>query len=163
MPARDRGRRQDAAWRDGEDGAAVKLLAAFDHTHGVVLAQRGVDAASNEISAFGPLLEGLDLAGAIVTADALHTQRAHASFLVSRHADYVLVVKANQPALHAQLAWLPWREVPVMDRTRDQHTAGSSCAPSRSPRWRAWGSHMPPKRSASPAACVAWVAAPCAA
>jgi predicted transposase YbfD/YdcC len=104
----------------GEDGAAVKLLAAFDHTHGVVLAQRDVDAASNEISVFGPLLEGLDLAGAIVTADALHTQRAHASFLVGRHAGYVLVVKANQPALHAQLARLPWREVPVMDRTRDQ-------------------------------------------
>jgi predicted transposase YbfD/YdcC len=104
----------------GEDGAAVKLLAAFDHTHGVVLAQRDVDAASNEISAFGPLLEGLDLAGVIVTADALHTQRAHASLLVGRHADYVLVVKANQPALHAQLARLPWREVPAMDRTRDQ-------------------------------------------
>lgn len=104
----------------GEDGAPVRLLAALDHTHGVVLAQRGVDAASNEISAFGPLLEGLDLAGAIVTADALHTQRAHASFLVGRHADDVLVVKANQPALHTQLARLPWREVPVMDRTRDQ-------------------------------------------
>jgi predicted transposase YbfD/YdcC len=85
-----------------------------------VLAQRDVDAASNEISAFGPLLEGLDLAGAIVPADALHTQRAPASLLVGRHADYVLVVNANQPALHAQLARLPWREIPVMDRTRDQ-------------------------------------------
>jgi hypothetical protein len=67
----------------GSIAAAVKLLAALDHTHGVVLAQRDVDAASNEISAFGPLLEGLDLAWVIVTADALHTQRAHASLLVS--------------------------------------------------------------------------------
>jgi predicted transposase YbfD/YdcC len=104
----------------GEDGAAVKLLAALDHTDGVVLAQRDVDATSNEIAVFGPLLAGLDLAGVIVTADALHTQRAHATFLVSRHADYVFIVKANQPALHAQLARLPWRDVPVMDRTRDQ-------------------------------------------
>jgi hypothetical protein len=30
-----------------------------------------------------------------------------------------LVVKANQPGLHAQLAGLPWRQVPVLDRTRD--------------------------------------------
>ena len=48
----------------------------------------------------------------VVTADALHTQRDHASFLVDRGADYLLVVKANQPALHAQLAgWLRghWR------------------------------------------------------
>jgi hypothetical protein len=43
----------------------------------------------------------------------------HASFFIDRGADYLLVVKANQPALHAQLAGLPWRKIPVMDRTRD--------------------------------------------
>src|SRR5512132_2102795 len=43
----------------------------------------------------------------------------HASFLVDRGADYLLVVKANQPSLHAQLAELPWRQIPAMDRTRD--------------------------------------------
>jgi hypothetical protein len=63
-----------------------------------VLAQREVDATTNEISQFQPLLVGLDLAGAIVTADAMHTQRDHASFLVDRGADYLLVVKANQCA-----------------------------------------------------------------
>jgi predicted transposase YbfD/YdcC len=34
-------------------------------------------------------------------------------------ADYLLVVKANQPTLHDQLAGLPWRQIPVLDRTRD--------------------------------------------
>ena len=58
-------------------------------------------AASNEIATFQPLLAGLDLAGVVATADAMHTQRDHASFLVDRGADYLLVVKANQPALHA--------------------------------------------------------------
>ena len=43
-----------------------------------------VGAATNEIAAFRPLLEGLDLAGMVVTADAMHTQRDHASFLVDR-------------------------------------------------------------------------------
>ena len=50
----------------------------------------------------------------------MHTQRDHARFLVDRGADWLLVVKANQPGLHAQLAGLPWRQIPVMDRTRDQ-------------------------------------------
>ena len=75
---------------------------------------------TNEIAVFGPLLAGLDLAGVLITVDARYTKRDHARFLVAdKHADYLLVVKANQPALHAQLAGLPWRKIPVMDRTRD--------------------------------------------
>jgi predicted transposase YbfD/YdcC len=101
------------------DGHQVHLLAALDHHDGAVLAQRDVPADTNEIALFGPLLAGLDPAGVVVTADALHTQRDHASFLIDRGADYLLVVKANQPALHAQLAGLPWRQIPVMDRTRE--------------------------------------------
>jgi predicted transposase YbfD/YdcC len=101
------------------DGHQVHLLAALDHHDGAVLAQREVPAATNEIAEFQPLLDGLDLDGVVVTADALHTQRDHASFLVDRGAAWLLVVKANQPALHAQLAGLPWRQIPVMDRTRD--------------------------------------------
>jgi len=101
------------------DGRQVHLLAALDHHDGAVLAQRQVDGAPGEVPAFQPLLAGLDLAGVVVTADALHTQRDHAAFLVDRGADYLLVVKANQPTLYAQLAGLPWRQIPVMDRTRD--------------------------------------------
>jgi predicted transposase YbfD/YdcC len=95
------------------------LLAAAGHHDGGVVAQRDVPTATNEIAVFAPLLAGLDLAGVVVTAYALHTQRDHASFFIDRGADYLLVVKANQPALHAQLAGLPWRKIPVMDRTRD--------------------------------------------
>jgi predicted transposase YbfD/YdcC len=57
----------------------------------------------------------------VVTADALHTQHVHADWLVTqKHAAYLLVVKANQPALHHQLATLPWPKVPVADHTRDR-------------------------------------------
>jgi predicted transposase YbfD/YdcC len=97
----------------------VHLLAAMDHSDGAVLAQRDVDDHTNEISQFQPLLADLDLAGVVVTADAMHTQRDHASFLIEAGADYLLVVKANQPTLRAQLVGLPWRKIPVMDRTRD--------------------------------------------
>jgi predicted transposase YbfD/YdcC len=101
------------------DGHQVHLLAALDHHDGAVLVQRQVDGAPGEVPAFQPLLDGLDLAGMVVTADVLHTQRDHTAFLVDRGADYLLVVKANQPGLHAQLVGLPWRQIPVMDRTRD--------------------------------------------
>jgi predicted transposase YbfD/YdcC len=57
----------------------------------------------------------------VVTADALHTQREHADWLVAvKHAAYLLIVKANQPSLHHQLATLPWRDIPVVDETRDR-------------------------------------------
>ena len=49
------------------------------------------------------------------------TQRDHATFLVAgKQADYLFIVKGNQPGLHAQLNALPWRDIPVLDRTRDQ-------------------------------------------
>jgi predicted transposase YbfD/YdcC len=103
------------------DGQAVHLLAAADQQAGAVLAQASVDGKTNEITAFAPLLEPLDLAGAVVTADALHTQREHAEFLVSeKKAHYILVVKKNQPGLHAQLRTLPWRDIPAVHRQRDR-------------------------------------------
>jgi len=80
-----------------------------------------VDGKTNEITRFRPLLERLDLAGQVVTADALHTRREHAEWLVThKHAAYLLVVKHHQPALHRQLTALPWRDVPVADHTRDR-------------------------------------------
>ena len=93
----------------------------MDHTSRAVLAQTQVDATTNEITGFQPLLDGLDLAGRVLTADAIQTQREHADWLVThKHAAYVLIVKANQPTLHHQLSTLPWRKVPVADHTRDR-------------------------------------------
>jgi predicted transposase YbfD/YdcC len=102
------------------DERAVHLLAAFHTGTGVVLGQSVVDGKTNEISAFGPLLDGIDIAGAIVTADALHTQRGHADYLIGHGAHYLLTVKGNQPTLQAQLRGLPWRQVPVADHTTDK-------------------------------------------
>jgi predicted transposase YbfD/YdcC len=97
------------------------LLAAMDHTTRAVLAQTDVDAKTNEITRLRPLLDGLDLTGVVVTADAIHTQHAHADWLVGvKHAAYLMILKANQPTLHHQLATLPWRDIPVLDHTRDR-------------------------------------------
>ena len=87
---------------------------------GAVLAQAEVDGKTNEITAFAPLLEPLDLAGAVITADAMHTQREHAQFLVSeKKAHYILVVKKNQPSLYAQVKNLPWRHIPAGHEQRE--------------------------------------------
>ncbi|MDT3446325.1 ISAs1 family transposase [Pseudofrankia sp. BMG5.37] len=93
------------------------LLAALDHVTGVVLGQVAVDATSNEIPALPVLLADLDLTDVVITADALHTQKETARWLVSHGAHYVLTVKANQPTLCSQLAALPWRRVKTTART----------------------------------------------
>jgi predicted transposase YbfD/YdcC len=99
----------------------VHLLAVMDHSSRAVLAQTDVDGRTSEITQFRPLLDGLDLAGRVITADALHTQREHADWLVTaKQAAYLLIVKANQPNLYHQLTSLPWRAIPIADHTRDR-------------------------------------------
>jgi len=49
------------------DGRAVHLVAAVDHTTGVTRGQVAVDAKSNEITAFVPLLDQVDLTGVVVS------------------------------------------------------------------------------------------------
>jgi predicted transposase YbfD/YdcC len=103
------------------DTQQVHLLAAMDQKTCAVLGQTEVDAKTNEITRFRPLLEGMDLSDTVVTADALHTQREHADWLIThKHAAYLLIVKANQPALRQRLATLPWRQIPVADTTCDR-------------------------------------------
>ncbi|MGW1551985.1 ISAs1 family transposase [Streptomyces sp. NPDC002346] len=78
---------------------AVHLVAAVTHGERAALNQRQVPGKKGEISAFVPLLTPLDLAGWTVTFDALHTQHAHARFLVEvKNAHYIAIVKDNQCA-----------------------------------------------------------------
>ena len=68
-----------------------------------------------------PLLDSLELTSAIITADALHTQREHARWLVEdKKAGYVFVVKRNQPRLYRQVKALPWTKIPALDETRER-------------------------------------------
>ncbi|MCX4732060.1 ISAs1 family transposase [Streptomyces sp. NBC_01363] len=99
------------------DGAAVHLLAAALHACQTVIAQRQVAAKSNEIPAFAPLLDRIDLRGVVVTADAMHTQRAHTEHVIAAGGHYLLVVKGNQKKLRKQLRRLPWRQIPLQART----------------------------------------------
>ncbi|MFD7079079.1 ISAs1 family transposase [Streptomyces sp. NPDC059918] len=99
-----RGSRTDTA-------PAAHLLSAVTAA-GRTVSQLRVPDRTNEITGFTALLAPFDPAGAVVTADALHTQREDAKWLVEeKNAHYLMVVKGNQPKLHAAVRALPWKEV----------------------------------------------------
>jgi predicted transposase YbfD/YdcC len=101
------------------DGTRVHLLGVAEHG-GPLLDQLEVDVKHNETSHFTALLEPLDLAGAVVTFDALHTVRANLNWLADeKKGDYIAVVKQNQPRLYARVTALPWRQIPVGSTARD--------------------------------------------
>lgn len=91
--------------------AAARLLAAVTGA-GNTVTQLRVPAKTSEVTGFARLLAPFDLSGVTVTADALHTQRDHARYLVEeKNAHYFLLVKGNRPRLHATLRSLPWNRV----------------------------------------------------
>ena len=93
------------------DGSQVHLLSAFLHQEGLTIAQREVSSKTNEIPEAKPLLAPLDLRGKIVTADALHTHKELAQFLVEdKQADYCFTVKDNQASLKEDIAYLGLNE-----------------------------------------------------
>ncbi|MCX4775271.1 ISAs1 family transposase [Streptomyces sp. NBC_01264] len=97
------------------------LLSAVTHGTVVTIAQVEVGAKTNETTHFQPLLTPLDLAGTVVTFDALHSVRANITWLVeTKKAHYIAVIKTNQPTAHRQLASLPWRDISI------QHTASAT-------------------------------------
>jgi len=105
------------------------LLAAFDQVSGIVLGQCVVEGKTNEITAFAPLLDRFDLENVVVTADALHTQRAHAEYLHARGAHYVLTVKETSRGCVANSAPYPGPASPPSTSLATRATAGSRPAP----------------------------------
>jgi len=94
-------------------GAAVHLVSLVRHDDARVLRQVAVAEKSNEITAAPRLLADRDLTGAVVTMDALLTQRSLAEQIRRQGGHYLLVVKENHPTLYAAIGQLFTGEVPV--------------------------------------------------
>jgi len=95
--------------RGGHDThrCAPHLLSAILHQEGIVLGQVAVEEQTNEIPKLPELLDPLPLKGAVVTADALHTQQNTARYVVeTKQADYLFIVKDNQATLRQDIAEL---------------------------------------------------------
>ncbi|MFE5375759.1 ISAs1 family transposase [Streptomyces mirabilis] len=71
------------------------------------------------MTCFQPLLETVaELAGVVVTSDALHTQTEHAEYLLGCNAHYIVIAKGNRKRLRAQLKDLPWKDIPLQGRIK---------------------------------------------
>lgn len=82
---------------------ALHLVSAWSSEYCLVLGQVKVADKSNEITAIPALLELLDIAGCIITIDAMGTQTAIASQIFNAKADYILALKGNHPTVHGQV------------------------------------------------------------
>jgi predicted transposase YbfD/YdcC len=92
---------------DRQNGRApLHLISAWACETRLVLGQLRVDDKANEIPALPALLALLTLDGCIVTADAMHCQKNTAQAILARGGDYVLALKANQPALYEDVRLL---------------------------------------------------------
>ncbi|KWT91890.1 hypothetical protein [Candidatus Magnetominusculus xianensis] len=82
---------------DGKTVKGAHLLSAFFHHEGITIA---LSTGGGEIPGVKQLLKDVDISGMTVTADALHTQRKTAEFLVKeKEAHYFFTVKDNQSTL----------------------------------------------------------------
>ena len=99
----------------------VHLLSALSHHVGLTLTQQAVDAKTNEITQVETVLRQLVLKDRVVTMDALLTQRHVAQAIVDEGGDYVMIVKENQPQLHADIE-LVFTLPPAGDRQETART-----------------------------------------
>jgi len=79
---------------------AIFMVSAWAQKNQLVLGQQKVDDKSNEITAIPKLLTQLDIAGAVITIDAMGCQTKIAEQIVEQGADYVFSLKGNQGKLH---------------------------------------------------------------
>lgn len=80
---------------------ALHIVNAYSCANGLTLGQIAVDEKSNEITAIPELLKILAIKGAIITIDAVGTQKGIAKQIIEQEGDYVLALKDNQKELSA--------------------------------------------------------------
>jgi predicted transposase YbfD/YdcC len=79
------------------------IVSAWADSNNLVLGQLKVEDKSNEITAVPQLLRVLELAGCIVTIDAMGCQKKIAKEIIEADADYVLALKGNQQKVHEEV------------------------------------------------------------
>jgi len=79
---------------------ALHGVSAWASEYGLSLGQVACAEKSNEITAIPELLRLVDIKGAIITIDAMGTQKAIAAQIIEGEADYVLALKGHQESLH---------------------------------------------------------------
>lgn len=83
----------------GGERRPIHMVSAWANEQQLVLGELAVEEKSNEITAVPQLLDMLDVAGCIVTADAMSCQKEITKKIIEKDAEYVLSLKGNQPML----------------------------------------------------------------
>ena len=97
---------------------APHLLSAIVQEEAVVVGQLPVEEKTNEIPKLRELTKNLPIEGAVITADAMHTQRETARFLVNdKGADFIFIVKDNQATLKQDIEDLHLNDFPPSAHT----------------------------------------------
>ena len=101
------------AVRGAARGGRAPMLLSGIWDDGTTAAQLPVDVRkTNEIPVFRQLLKKIpDLAGAVITADQMHTQREHARDIGAAGAFFIFTIGENQPRLFDAAGALPWESV----------------------------------------------------
>lgn len=78
-----------------KNGKFTRVFSGYSVIHGVSLGQKIIDEKSNEIPAMQELVSEINIKGSIVTADAMHCQKATCKAILDSGGDYFLFVKDN--------------------------------------------------------------------
>lgn len=97
------GKAQRGTAEPGNPNSFVHIVSAWASEEGLTLAQLKVDGKSNEITAIPKLLDLLDIQDAVITIDAMGTQKEIAKKIVERGGNYILALKGNQSNLQAEV------------------------------------------------------------
>lgn len=89
--------------KPGHPHSALQILSAYVTENGVVLAQEAIHEKTNEIPVFQEMLTYLNVAGKVVTADAMHCQRETSRKIIQHKGNYLFGLKENQPSLLADI------------------------------------------------------------
>jgi len=79
---------------------ALHIVTAWSSSHQLVLGQKKVNKKSNELTAIPELIEMLEIAGSVITIDAMGCQKDITARIVKKKGDYVVALKGNQKLLY---------------------------------------------------------------
>jgi len=83
--------------------SVLHMVSAWSSSRGLVLGQLKTQEKSNEITAIPELIDSLDVAGAVITSDAMGCQTTIVGKIVDKGGDYAIGLKGNQQSLHDEV------------------------------------------------------------
>lgn len=92
-----------ATGKRGKKTAAICIVSAWASEHCLSLGQTKVDKKSNEKTAIPEIIQSVDVKGALVSIDAMGSDKKTAKLIIDNEADYLLALKKNQKGLYEEV------------------------------------------------------------